>query len=267
MTEYVRLAWRSKLGRVMVTRSPNQRFPVKFKKPMHVYDTVHNAAVKTTAEALSLDLVLGKVSPSSLVRDVGLDGLRPWQPACTHPLLRPNHLGRQCLPGVLAQIVWRAPDGQACQAPSREAFVAALHARYATADTCVVLHSSEGCFRAYAHELLLYEQRSAWPPGMTALALVAGVAATGVAYCAVQHYQRCHTPVRLSDPALRAELYERDGGLCGLCDTPVRGNDFHLDHRHPRVRGGEDTRANLHVTHPICNLRKGALTVNEYLAR
>ena len=120
---------------------------------------------------------------------------------------------------------------------------------------------------ADATELLPHQAGATWTAGKAVLAAAVGVAATGVAYCAVQHYQRCHTPVRLSDPALRAELYERDGGVCGLCDTPVRGNDFHLDHRHPRVRGGEDTRANLHVTHPICNLRKGALTVNEYLAR
>lgn len=131
----------------------------------------------------------------------------------------------------------------------------------------VALYSAAGCFVADAAELLPHQEGATWTAGKAVLAAAVGVAATGVAYCAVQHYRICHTAVRLRDPALRAELYERDGGLCGLCDTPVRGNDFHLDHRHPRARGGEDTRANLHITHPFCNLSKGALTVEEYRAR
>lgn len=236
------------------------------KNPMLVQDAMSGVVVETNREAVALGLLLGDFSPITLVRDLGLR-LGPWQPAYAHPRLRRQVLDRASLPGVLDRIDWIAPNGRTYRATSPDGLRAAAHAGYATASTCVALYSAAGCFEARAHELLPHEQRDAWPPGMTALALVAGVAATGVAFCAVQHYQRCHTPVSLRDPALRAELYERDGGLCGLCNSPVRGNDFHLDHRHPRVRGGEDTRANLHVTHPACNLRKGALTVDEYHAR
>jgi hypothetical protein len=193
---------------------------------------------------------------------MGLGSPRMHTPACVAKCST-----GQCLPGVLYRIDWIAPNGRTYWATSPDGLRAATHAGYATASTFVALYSAAGCFVVDAAELLPHQEGATWTAGKAVLAAAVGVAATGVAYCAVQHYQRCHTPVRLSDPALRAELYERDGGVCGLCDTPVRGNDFHLDHRHPRVRGGEDTRANLHVTHPFCNLSKGALTVEEYRAR
>lgn len=62
-----------------------------------------------------------------------------------------------------------------------------------------------------------------------------------------------------------AEIAERDGFGCQLCDLPV---DMTLvcpdrwaptiDHRMPLVAGGDDTRANVQLAHFICNSRKGA---------
>jgi 5-methylcytosine-specific restriction endonuclease McrA len=50
-------------------------------------------------------------------------------------------------------------------------------------------------------------------------------------------------------------------GLCQCgCGEPL-GTAFHLDHIHPLARGGSHTMDNLQITHPICNIRKGAMVL------
>lgn len=56
----------------------------------------------------------------------------------------------------------------------------------------------------------------------------------------------------------RDAVFERDGGLCGICEAPVDPADWHLDHRRPLARGGAHTYDNVQVAHPMCNYRKGA---------
>jgi 5-methylcytosine-specific restriction endonuclease McrA len=51
----------------------------------------------------------------------------------------------------------------------------------------------------------------------------------------------------------RAEVWERDGGFCGICGEPVDPLDWNLDHIVPSTLGGPDTEDNLRVTHPTCN--------------
>lgn len=56
----------------------------------------------------------------------------------------------------------------------------------------------------------------------------------------------------------RDALYDRDGGICHLCQKPVSRQNFHVDHLVPRSKGGPDTPENLAVAHPFCNQSRGA---------
>jgi 5-methylcytosine-specific restriction endonuclease McrA len=60
-----------------------------------------------------------------------------------------------------------------------------------------------------------------------------------------------------------AVVFDRDGGLCGICGNPVDSNDWHLDHIVPLSRGGHHTYENVQVSHPFCNLSKGARLPDE----
>lgn len=60
-----------------------------------------------------------------------------------------------------------------------------------------------------------------------------------------------------TEPVLRAAVWERDGGICGICGDVVDG-PWHMDHVVPLSRGGPHTYANVQVSHPRCNMRKGA---------
>lgn len=56
----------------------------------------------------------------------------------------------------------------------------------------------------------------------------------------------------------RSRLYERDGGICGICGKPVDYADMDVDHIRPKSWGGPDHWDNLQVSHSSCNRRKGA---------
>ncbi len=64
---------------------------------------------------------------------------------------------------------------------------------------------------------------------------------------------------------VRTELLERDGAACYLCTAGLslatRYPDplfASVDHVIPLARGGTNDRANLRLTHLVCNLRKRA---------
>lgn len=63
---------------------------------------------------------------------------------------------------------------------------------------------------------------------------------------------------------LKRAVIARDGEVCRYCGTT--DGPFQLDHIHPRALGGSDDMANLAVACPTCNNRKGAKTVEEWLA-
>ncbi len=57
----------------------------------------------------------------------------------------------------------------------------------------------------------------------------------------------------------RRSIWERDGGICGLCGDPVAfDNIMHIDHIVSLKHGGGHERENLQATHRQCNIKKGA---------
>jgi len=56
-----------------------------------------------------------------------------------------------------------------------------------------------------------------------------------------------------------ARLIKEQEGLCNICKTPLSYLDpFQIDHRIPRVLGGQAKRGNLQVIHTHCHHRKSA---------
>lgn len=65
----------------------------------------------------------------------------------------------------------------------------------------------------------------------------------------------------------RAEIIARDHRTCYLCHrTNLTDAEIHIDHDIPISRGGQHTRANVHVACLQCNLGKGSMTSSEYRA-
>lgn len=56
----------------------------------------------------------------------------------------------------------------------------------------------------------------------------------------------------------RKVVYDRDQGICYLCDKWVPFAEMHMDHVLALVHGGTHTYDNVATTHAICNLRKSA---------
>lgn len=57
-----------------------------------------------------------------------------------------------------------------------------------------------------------------------------------------------------------AVLYQRDEGICGICDKPVDASEFQVDHVFPLSKGGLHSYQNTQIAHPRCNQVKGART-------
>jgi 5-methylcytosine-specific restriction endonuclease McrA len=70
-----------------------------------------------------------------------------------------------------------------------------------------------------------------------------------------QKARRKQAPV--IETVIRAVVFDRDGGLCGLCGEPVDPTRYDLDHIVPLKHGGEHSYANVQLAHPVCNMRKG----------
>lgn len=55
----------------------------------------------------------------------------------------------------------------------------------------------------------------------------------------------------------RVAIYNRDGGMCGICGEAVAFADLDVDHVIHRWRGGPSTPDNMRTTHRWCNRRRG----------
>lgn len=64
----------------------------------------------------------------------------------------------------------------------------------------------------------------------------------------------------------RREVFERSGGKCFYCSTPLKlDGSFHLEHQMPRALGGTDDSMNLVAACASCNLAKADRTAIEYV--
>jgi 5-methylcytosine-specific restriction endonuclease McrA len=52
-------------------------------------------------------------------------------------------------------------------------------------------------------------------------------------------------------------VFERDGGMCGICGQAVTPEAWDLDHIVPLSLGGHHVYSNVQVSHPRCNRSKG----------
>lgn len=58
-------------------------------------------------------------------------------------------------------------------------------------------------------------------------------------------------------PISRAFIFERDGGVCGICGKKVRWKDMSLDHIIPVSLGGPHIPQNVRLAHRRCNAARG----------
>lgn len=80
------------------------------------------------------------------------------------------------------------------------------------------------------------------------------------------HHKRRALKLNLPADNIRpADVYERDGWVCGLCAEPVDRNSAwpdpmspSLDHVLPLSKGGHHVLENVQLAHLSCNVRKGA---------
>lgn len=56
----------------------------------------------------------------------------------------------------------------------------------------------------------------------------------------------------------RRVVFDRDGGVCGICHRPVTWEEFSVDHIFPLRHGGEHSYGNTQSAHLRCNMSKGA---------
>lgn len=56
---------------------------------------------------------------------------------------------------------------------------------------------------------------------------------------------------------IRRLIWDRDAGICWLCERPVTFQAMTLDHVIPKSKGGGFFAANLRPAHRLCNLRRG----------
>lgn len=60
------------------------------------------------------------------------------------------------------------------------------------------------------------------------------------------------------------ELYERDKGICSLCDLTCTREQAEIEHSTPISRGGTHTWDNVKLAHGLCNRKKGNKTMEEW---
>ncbi|MCK8618019.1 HNH endonuclease [Fructobacillus sp. W13] len=59
-------------------------------------------------------------------------------------------------------------------------------------------------------------------------------------------------------------VFEKYNGICVYCENSVSKDKFHVEHKQPLAKGGNNELANLAVSCQECNLRKGTKTFSEF---
>lgn len=55
----------------------------------------------------------------------------------------------------------------------------------------------------------------------------------------------------------RNKVWQDGNGICGICNDSANAQDWHLDHVIPISKHGLHEYANVQISHPVCNMRKG----------
>lgn len=74
----------------------------------------------------------------------------------------------------------------------------------------------------------------------------------------IQNRRRARLLAAFVAPVDPVAIRDRDGGLCGICGSPVALADQSMDHIIPLARGGTHEPANVQLAHRRCNSSKGA---------
>lgn len=77
----------------------------------------------------------------------------------------------------------------------------------------------------------------------------------------LQRYKKYGIP-----QSVQLQRLEEQNHACAYCGVILDG-EWHIDHIHPRSKGGSDNRENLCVSCPDCNLKKGDRSVEEFRSR
>ena len=72
-----------------------------------------------------------------------------------------------------------------------------------------------------------------------------------VVYLGIRNLPKRRKPHNISK--LRQKIFDRDGGICQLCQKPVRINQSSIDHKKPMSKGGTWGMYNLQIAHTWCN--------------
>lgn len=79
----------------------------------------------------------------------------------------------------------------------------------------------------------------------------------GLSFCS----DRCRWEARSVPIQL---IYDRDNGICHLCDQPVPRSEASRDHVRPKSLGGRLDFDNIRLAHASCNSRRGSRPVEEF---
>lgn len=108
-------------------------------------------------------------------------------------------------------------------------------------------------FQLLSKERLIYNEQRTWYPG-------SGRQADATRASRITSVREANI-LRLTPPGTmvdRTFVWQRDRGRCHLCFDVAPFDDWHLEHVIPLDSNGTNEHANLAVSHPRCNLRKGA---------
>lgn len=64
----------------------------------------------------------------------------------------------------------------------------------------------------------------------------------------------------------RAIVFKKNNGKCFYCDDQLEIDaEWHIEHKHPKCKGGDNDLSNLVPACPSCNLKKHSKTAKEFL--
>lgn len=73
--------------------------------------------------------------------------------------------------------------------------------------------------------------------------------------------------IRNESAAIRLDILNRDDWRCSYCYKHLTVDDAHVDHKTPVARGGTSNPSNLTAACDTCNIRKGIMTYDEFIAK